>query len=34
MPVFPTYRNQSIDLQYKSVDSFLYEGNIGMEKVR
>ena len=27
MPVFSSYRNQSIDLLYKSVDLFLYEGN-------
>ena len=33
MSVFPSYRNQSIDLQCKSIDWFLYEGNIGMKKV-
>ena len=26
MPVLPSYRNQSIDLQSKSIDWFLYEG--------
>ena len=30
MPVLPSYRNQSIDLQSKSIDWFLYEGNIGI----
>ena len=34
MPMFLSYRNQSIDLQYKSIDWFLYEGNIGMKKVK
>ena len=29
MPVFPSHRNQSIDLLCKLIDSFLYEGNIG-----
>ena len=29
MPVLPAYRNQSIDLLYKSIDWFLYEGNTG-----
>lgn len=29
---FP-YRNQAINLQSKSVDSFLYEGNTGVKKV-
>ena len=29
MPVLPSYKNQSIDLRSKSVDLFLYEGNIG-----
>ena len=33
MSVFPSYRNQSIDLQSKSIDWFLCEGNIGMKKV-
>ena len=32
MPIFPAYRNQSIDLQCKSIDWFLCEGNIGMKK--
>ena len=30
MPVLPSYRNQSIDLQSKSIDWFLYEGNTGI----
>ena len=30
MSVLPLYRNQSIDLQSKSVDWFLYEGNTGV----
>ena len=34
MPMFPTYRNQSFDLQCKSIGWFLYEGNIGMKKVK
>ena len=34
MPMFPSYRNQSIDLHYKSINWFLYEGNIGMKKVK
>ena len=29
MPVFPSYRNQSIDFLCKSIDWFLYEGNTG-----
>ena len=29
MPVLLLYRNQSIDLQSKSIDWFLYEGNTG-----
>ena len=28
MPVLPSYRNQSIDLDSKSIDWFLFEGNI------
>ena len=28
-PMFPSYINQSADLQSKSVDWFLYHGNIG-----
>ena len=28
-PMFPSYRNQSVDLQSKSTDWFLYDGNIG-----
>ena len=34
MPMFPSYRNQSIDLQWKSIDWFLYEGNIGMKNIK
>ena len=34
MPMLPAYRNQSIDLQCTSIDWFLYEGNIGMKKVK
>ena len=30
MPVLPSYRNQSVDLQGKSIDWFLYEGNTGI----
>ena len=30
MPVLPSYRNQSIDLLWKSTDWFLYEGNTGI----
>ena len=30
MPVFPPYRNQSIDLLCKSIDWFLYESNTGI----
>ena len=26
MPVLPSYRNQSIDLLWKSIDWFLYDG--------
>ena len=29
MPVLPSYRNQLIDLLYKLIDWFLYEGNTG-----
>ena len=29
MPFLPSYRNQSIDLHSKSIDWFLFEGNIG-----
>ena len=28
-PMFPSYRNQSVDLRCKSTDWFLYDGNIG-----
>ena len=27
--MFPSYRNQSVDLQSKSTNWFLYDGNIG-----
>ena len=27
-PMFPSYRNQSVDFQSKSTDWFLYDGNI------
>ena len=33
MPMFRSYRNQSIDVHCKSIDWFLYAGNIGMKKV-
>ena len=29
VPVLPSYRNQLIDLLWKSIDWFLYEGNTG-----
>ena len=28
-PMFPTYKIQLVDLQSKSTDWFLYDGNIG-----
>ena len=28
-PIFPSYRNQLVDLQSNSTDWFLYDGNIG-----
>ena len=31
--MLPAYRNQSIDLQCKSIDWFLYVGSIEMKKV-
>ena len=34
VPVLPSYRNQSIDLQSKSFDRFLYEGNNGTSWVK
>ena len=34
MPVLLSYRNQSIDLHGKSIDCFLYEGNIGTKWVK
>ena len=33
IPMFPAYRNQSIDSQCKSIVWFLYEQNNGMKKV-
>ena len=33
IPMFPQFRNQSIDLICKSIDLFLYGGGIGMKKV-
>ena len=32
--MFTSYRNQSVDLQSKSTDWFLYDGNIGRLKVK
>ena len=34
MPVLQSYRNQSIDLQSKSIDWFLYEGSTGIQWVK
>ena len=34
MPVLLSYRNQSIDLQSKSIDWFLYEGKTGISWVK
>ena len=34
MPVLASYRNQSIDLPFKSNDWFLYEGNTGINGVK
>ena len=31
--MFPSYRNQSVGLQSKSTDWFLYDGNIGRKGV-
>ena len=31
--MFPSYRNQSVDLQSKSTDWFLYDGNIGRQRL-
>ena len=30
MAKLPSYRNQSTDLQNKSIDCFLYDGNFGV----
>ena len=32
--MFPSYRNQSVDLLCKLTDSFLYDGNIGRWRVK
>ena len=32
--MFPLYRNQSVDLQTKSGDWFLYDENIDCQKVK
>ena len=32
--MFPSYRNQSVDLQSKSNNWFLYDGNIGRSQVK
>ena len=32
--MFPSYRNQSVDLLCKSIDWFLYDENIGLQKVK
>ena len=32
--MFPSYRNQLVNFQSKSTDWFLYNGNIGREKVK
>ena len=34
LPMLSSYRNQSVDLQSKSTDWFLYDGNIGHLKVK
>ena len=34
MPVLLSYRSQSLDLQCKSINWFLYEGNTGTEWVK
>ena len=34
MPELPSYRDQSIDLQSKSTDWFLYEGNTDIQWVK
>ena len=34
MLMFPSGRNQLIDLYYKLIDWFLHEWNIGMKKVK
>ena len=31
--MFPSYRNQPVDLESKSTDWFLYDGNIGQEYI-
>ena len=32
--MFLSYRNQSVDLQNKSTDWFLYDGNIGRKRIK
>ena len=32
-PIFPLFRNQPVDLLCKSIKWFLYDGNIGREKI-
>ena len=32
--MFPSYWNQSVDLESKSTDWFLYDGNIGRCKIK
>ena len=32
--MFPSYRNQSIDLQSKSTNWFLYDGEIGRYRIK
>ena len=32
-PMFPSNRNQSVDLLCKSTDWFLYDGNIGRSRI-
>ena len=33
IPIFPSYRNQPIDWDYKSIDWFLYDGNTALNWV-
>ena len=34
MPVLPSYRNQSTDLLYKSINWFLYEATLALDRLR